>query len=70
MQIFFFRRAIVFQFSEFLVLVEVCSIKPLIDQKNQSLRISQASAQLNVNEMIPITALQKRGSLVWNIRSA
>jgi len=34
----------------------------------QSLRISQASAQLNTSEMIPITALQKRGSLVWNMR--
>ena len=34
----------------------------------QSLRISQASAQLKTSEMIPITALQKRGSLVWNMR--
>ncbi len=35
-----------------------------MDRGIQSLRISQASEQLNTNEMIPATALQKRGSFV------
>ena len=35
-----------------------------IDDGIQSLRISQASEQLNTNETIPATAFQKRGSFV------
>jgi len=35
-----------------------------IDKGIQSLRISQASEQLSINETIPATAFQKRGSFV------
>ena len=35
-----------------------------IDRETQILRISHASEQLNINEMIPATAFQKRGSFV------
>ena len=38
-----------------------------MDRGIQSFRISQASEQLNTNEMIPATAFQKRGSFVWNM---